>query len=180
MLTFIVPCLSVSPWIWRSVRPCEGETECRYSLVFSPVLLLLIADMRLASLVEIARTHEMPPAWPMTASRVASHWSRGGGSTDVTLTSHSWRPGDLGTPTLLYLFTKWNKRQNLVFYCASDIRKCPESGLIYRTTKSLLGKTLKKKKKKKKNGLNPQWGGGGFRPNPLFTYFFTFNVKKYV
>ena len=54
------------------------ETECRYSLGLSLVLLLLIADTRLASLVEIARTGEMPPA---------SHWSRGGGSTDVTLTA---------------------------------------------------------------------------------------------
>ena len=23
-------------------------------------------------------------------------------------------------------------------------------------------------------GLNPQWGGGGFGSNPLFTYFFYF------
>ena len=52
------------------------ETGCRYSLVSSPVLLLLIADTRLVSLVEIAS--EMPPA---------SHWSRRGGSTDVTLTA---------------------------------------------------------------------------------------------
>ena len=53
------------------------ETECHYSLVLSPVL--LIADTRLMSLVKIARTREMPPA---------SHWSRGGGSTDVTLMAH--------------------------------------------------------------------------------------------
>ena len=28
------------------------------------------------------------------------------------------------------------------------------------------------------DGFNPQWGGGGaFGPNPLFTFFFTLNVK---
>ena len=31
---------------------------------------------------------------------------------------------------------------------------------------------------KKNDGLNPQWGGGGFGPNPLFTYFFYFKCKK--
>ena len=29
-------------------------------------------------------------------------------------------------------------------------------------------------KKKLFDGFNPQWGGGGFGPNPLFTYFFYF------
>ena len=71
------------------------ETESRYSYIFSPVLLLLLTDTRLTSLVEIARTHQMPPAWPMTASRAASHWLSGGDSTDVTLTSHSQHPGEL-------------------------------------------------------------------------------------
>ena len=34
---------------------------------------------------------------------------------------------------------------------------------------------VKKKKKKHFDGFNPQWGGGGgFGPNPLFTYFFYF------
>ena len=31
-----------------------------------------------------------------------------------------------------------------------------------------------KKNQKHFDGFNPQWGGGGFSPNPLFTYFFYF------
>ena len=33
---------------------------------------------------------------------------------------------------------------------------------------------LGKFKNKIKYGLNPQWGGGGFGPSLLFTYFFYF------
>ena len=100
----------------------------------------------------------MPPVRPMTASWATSHWSRGGGSTDITLTSHSRHQGELGTPIILYQFRKLKKQQHiLVFYCASDVHKCPESGLwfvvfidliIYCTTKSLLGNIYTNKQEK--------------------------------
>ena len=43
----------------------------------------------------------------------------------------------------------------------------------------LLGKLKKQQKNTHFDGLSPQVGRGGFRPSPLFTYyFFTFNVKN--
>ena len=63
------------------------ETGCCYSLVLSPVLLLLIADTRLASLVEIA--------------------SEIGPDVAAALMLHSRCPTcELDTPTLMYLLRK--------------------------------------------------------------------------
>ena len=48
--------------------------------------------------------------------------------------------------------------------------------ILYSSLNNYL-REVKKQTKKHLDGLSPQWGGGGFGPSPLFTFFFTFNVK---
>ena len=46
----------------------------------------------------IGRDCQNPPAWPMTASQAGSHWSSGGGSTDITLTAPGQAPAIVRHP----------------------------------------------------------------------------------